>query len=184
MRPVVARIIHPVFVNQRLMELQRARGTQLMRFVLLMERAETWPVDDIRTDPQGQPMGVNDDRGTAAERLHGLHVLEQVLNSPALAEQLQSPEATASGPVGRALIDVMAFLRTGRFLVCLHHLSTISPEFAHWWLAEVDERAKAGSVMAHVLRSRLLMLKRADMCRAVFSKEAVEQVVRTLERMK
>lgn len=183
MRAVSAHIVHPVQVNQRLLELERARGAQIMRFVLLMERAEDWPIDDIRTDSSGFPIGLTDYRGTAEQRLNGMLGLERLLNSNEMAECVRADSSSYSD-VASALIEVMAQLRTGRFVLCLHFLSTLSAAFVVHWLALVDRRAGMGDLMAHVLRERVLMLKRANMIRAVFSREAAAQVVKTLERMK
>jgi hypothetical protein len=181
-RAVSAHIVHPVQVNQRLLELERARGAQIMRFVLLMERSEDWPIDDIRTDSAGIPIGVTDERGTAEQRLSGMLGLERLLNSQEMAECIRS-DASGYGEVAAALIDVMAQLRTGRFVLCLHFLSTLSPPFVVHWLSLVDQRASMGDLMAHVLRERILMLKRANMIKAVFSREAAAQVVKTLEKI-
>lgn len=183
MRAVSAHIVHPVQVNQRLLELERARGSQIMRFVLLMERAEDWPIDDIRTNSAGVPIGVTDERGTAEQRLSGMLGLERLLNSHEMAECIRSDQSSYA-EVASALIDVMAQLRTGRFVLCLHFLSTLSAPFVVHWLALVDRRASLGDIMAHVLRERVLMLKRANMIRAVFSRESAAQVVKTLEKMK
>ena len=100
-----------------------------------------------------------------------------------MAEKLRVA-GSAKGETGMGLIDVLALLRTGRFLVCLHHISLISESFVSEWLELVLERARSGDVMAHVLRARLTMLKRANMIRTVFSKEAALQVVKCLEGMK
>ncbi|SFF31502.1 type IVB secretion system protein IcmW [Paracidovorax wautersii] len=183
MRPVVVHIVHPVEVNRRLMQLGSRRGAPLSRFVLLMERAEPWAVDDIRMNADDEPVGVDDERGTAEERLVAMRQLERVLNSEAMAKKLQS-QSSARGPVGEGLIEVLALLRTGRFLVCLHHLSTVSAPFIGAWLQLVDERARAGDVMAHVLRSRLVMFKKANMISVVFSRESAQQVMKTLEFIK
>lgn len=183
MRIVSAHIVHPVEVNQRLLALERACGGPIMRFLLLMERAEAWAVDDIRTDSSGLPIGVTDERGTAEERLKCMVSLERVLNSPEMEACVRS-EPSAHAEVASALIDVMGLLKTGRFVLCLHFLSSLSATFVTHWLAVVDKRASMGDLMAHVLRERLLMLKRANMVRTVFSRDAAAQVIKTLERMK
>lgn len=183
MRAVSAHIVHPVQVNRQLLELERARGAQIMRFVLLMERSEDWPIDDIRTNGAGVPIGVTDERGTAEQRMKSMLSLEHVLNSRQMAKVARS-DPSESMEVASALIDVMAQLRTGRFVLCLHFLSTLSTEFVTRWLELVDQRAAMGDVMAHVLRERVLMLNRANMIKAVFSRESAAQVVKTLESMK
>lgn len=183
MRAVVAHIVHPAEVNKRLMQLERLRGSSLFRVVLLMEKAEPWAVDDIRMNAQGDPIGVDDERGSGQERLESMQLLERLLNSDAMAEKLRTP-GSAKGETGAGLIDVLALLRTGRFLVCLHHISTVSEAFISEWLDVVLEKARSGDVMAHVLRARLTMLKRADMIQTVFSKEAARQVVKCLEGVK
>lgn len=183
MRTVSAHIVHPVQVNQHLLHLERSRGSNLLRFVLLMERGETWAIDDIRTNSDGLPIGLTDDRGTAEQRIGGVTKLEQVLNSQALADCLESdPESYPL--VSARLIHVLAHLRTGRFLLCLHHLSNLSAPFVNHLLEQVGQQADVGDVMAHVLRERLIAIRRANMVRAIFSPKAAAQVSMTLERIK
>lgn len=182
MAAVVAHIVHPVDVNRRLMDLEQTRGAQIMRFTLLMERTEHWAIDDIRTDGNGLPVAITDDRGTAEERMRAVVMFEDLLNSAGFAAYLKSNETDEQyTDVDDRLIEVMALLRTGRFVVCLNYMSTLSGAFVANWLQKVDQRANLGNVLAHVLRERLMMLKRANLVRAVFSREAVAQVNKTLE---
>lgn len=184
MPAVVAHIVHPADVNRRLLELEHARGAQIMRFTLLMERAEHWAIDDIRTDRDGVPVALTDERGTAEQRMSGVVMFEDFLNSTFFADYLKANESNDSySDVDDRLIEVMALLRTGRFVVCLNYMSTLSAGFVARWLEKVDQRAALGSILAHVLRERLVMLKRANLVRAVFSREAVAQVNKTLERI-
>lgn len=184
MQAVVAHIIHPADINRRLLEMEQSRGAQIMRFTLLMERAEHWAIDDIRTDRNGVPVAVSDERGTAEQRMNGVVMFEDFLNSPYFSEYVKANEANENYcDVDDRLIEVMALLRTGRFVVCLNYISSLSGGFAAQWLEKVDQRASLGNVLAHVLRERLVMLKRANLIRAVFSREAVAQVNKTLERL-
>lgn len=185
MSAVLAHIVHPAELNRRLMDLERRGGAQIMRFTLLMERAEHWAIDDIRTDGNGVPVAVTDERGTAEERLRAVTMLEDLLNSPHFAEYLKNNESSDQyNEADDRLIEVMSMLRTGRFVVSLNYMSTLSPGFVANWLQKVDQRADLGNVLAHVLRERLLLLKRANLVRAVFSREAVAQVIKTLEGMR
>lgn len=182
MAVVVAHIVHPVDINRRLIALEQARGAQIMRFTLLMERAEHWAIDDIRTDGNGLPVAITDERGTAEERVAAVSKFEDLLNSPDFVAYLKNNEDDLRySDVDDRLIEVMAMLRTGRFVVCLNYMSTLSGAFVANWLGKVDRRADLGNVLAHVLRERLMMLKRANLVRAVFSREALAQVNKTLE---
>ena len=184
MAAVEAHIVHPVDVNRRLLAVERQRGVQIMRFALLMERAESWTIDDIRTDSQGFPIAVNDERGTAEERLQGVARLEDALNSEAFRRYLREHAHDQEvRDFDERLIEVMALLRTSRFVVCVEHMSGISSDFVTTWVRKIDKCAREGNVLAHVLRERLRMLKRANLVRAVFSKEAVGQVTQILEGM-
>lgn len=181
-RAVTAHIVHPSEVNQLLLRMDSTRGTQVWRFVQIMERAENWAIDEIHTDSEGNPIGVNDDRGTAEERLRGVMRLEEVLNSPAFAVCIR--DMRAGEEVCERLIEVMAMLKASRFIVCLNHLSRLSPQFVSHWLLIIDQKAEQGHALAHVLRERLQMLRRANLVRSIFSYEASKQVLKILEGMK
>lgn len=182
---VVAHILHPVDINRKLMRLEQERGAQVMRFTLLMERAEHWTIDDIRTDGNGLPVAVTDERGSAEDRMRAVAMFEDLLNSPDFAAYLKENQNTLEyTDVDERLIEVMSLLRTGRFVVCLNYMSVLSGRFVATWLAKVDQRADLGNVLAHVLRERLLMLKRANLVRAIFSHDAVAQINKTLERIR
>ena len=149
-----------------------------------MERAEHWAIDDIRTDGNGVPVAVTDERGTAEERLRAVMMLEDLLNSAHFVDYLKDNENNDQySDVDDRLIEVLALLRTGRFVVSLNYMSTLSAGFVANWLGKVDQRADGGNVLAHVLRERLLLLKRANLVRSVFSREAVDQVLKTLQAM-
>jgi hypothetical protein len=184
MSEVVAHIVNPVDVHRRLMDMERARGAQIMRFTLLMERAENWAIDDIRTDSSGFPVAVTDDRGTAEQRMQGVMLFEDLLNSPEFSDYLKDTQDVAEyTDFDDRLIEVMALLKTSRFVVCLSYMSSISGSFVANWLTKVDKKADVGNVLAHVLRERLVMLKRANLIRAVFSRESVAQVSKSLESL-
>lgn len=179
---IVAHIVSSNLVMKRLMQLERSRGTPLVRFALLMQRSETWALDDIHVDEEGRPIGVSDERGSAEDRIGSLMQLERLMNSDMFAACITKPE-NATADTGRNLVDVMAYIRTSRFLVCLHHISSLSVEFVNAWFELVDQLAMEGNVMAHVVRSRLIMLRRANMVHTIFSREAASQVMQTLQRM-
>ncbi len=182
MAAVVAHIVHPVDIHRRLMDMEQARGVQMMRFTLLMERNEGWAIDDIRTDVNGVPVAITDERGTAEERMRAVVMFEDLLNSAGFATYLKNNEDdTQFSHADERLVEVLAMLRTGRFVVCLNYMSTLSGAFVANWLQKVDQRADMGNVLAHVLRERLLMIRRANLVRAVFSREAVAQVSKILE---
>ena len=123
MQTVSVSIVNPVDINRQLIDLERARGGQIVRFALLMERAEGWAIDDIRTDSSGMAIAVNDERGTAEERLLGVMRLQQLINSSEFAEHLKRFGADEEPhEVDELLIEVMALLKTGRFMVCLTYI--------------------------------------------------------------
>ena len=181
MAEVLVHIVSPIAINKKLMEMERVRGAQIMRFSLLMERVEDWAIDDIRTDPSGRAVGVNDERGTADERLQSVSLFEDLLNSEAFARHLRShADVSECSTTDARLMEVMALLKTSRFVVCLNYMSTISGGYVANWLQKIDRQAGEGNVLAHVLRERMVMLQRANLIRAVFSTESVARVVATL----
>jgi len=182
---VLVHIVSPVDINKKLMEIERARGAQIMRFALLMERVEDWAIDDIRTDPSGYPVGVNDDMGTAEERLQSVVLFEDLLNSESFVRYLRRHEETIEcTSTDLRLIEAMALLRTSRCVVCLNYLSVVAGGYIVNWLKKIDRQAGEGNVLAHVLKERLVMLQRANLIRAVFSIDSVKRVVATLGEIK
>ena len=185
MSEVLVHIVSPIDINKKLMEIERVRGAQIMRFSLLMDRVEHWAIDDIRTDPSGRPVGVNDEMGTAEERLQSVVLFEELLNSASFVRYLRNHEdVTECTSTDSRLMEVMALLKTSRCVVCLNYMSTVSGSYIANWLKKVDQQAGEGNVLAHVLRERLIMLRRANLIRAVFSTDSVARVVATLGVLK
>ncbi len=167
------------------MEIERVRGAQIMRFSLLMDRVEDWAIDDIRTDPSGRPVGVNDALGTAEERLNSVVLFEDLLNSESFVRYLcKHEDVVECTSTDSRLIEVMALLKTSRCVVCLNYMSTVSGGYIANWIKKVDQQADEGNVLAHVVRERLVMLRRANLIHAVFSAKSVERVRATLEILK
>lgn len=176
-------ITDDVSVNKQILRLQRLQQftSRLLSVAVKMESVEKWTFDDLRLNNAGDPIGVNDERGTGEERMRVLRKLENTVNSRYWSQYLSTGQYTddVDGP----LIEVLSKMKTRRFLVTCYHIDRQSREYMLHLLQRMLEKSQT-SGEAHVLRARLEQLNKLNIIQSIFSDESVKQVQRTLAAMK
>lgn len=175
-------ITDDVSVNKLLIKMQSLRqfAPHLLATAAKMESVERWTFDDLVLDGAGEPVGVNDERGTGQERMQVLTKLQASLAGRSWESYVATQQYTDL--VDMPLIELLSKIKTRRFLACAYWIERSNPRYMRHLLKRVLDTA-ATNISAHVLRSRLDRLNRLNVMSSIFSEESVKQVQAALLSM-
>jgi hypothetical protein len=176
-------MIDNVSVNKQILKFQplQAFSGFLLNAASRMETVEKWAFDDLILDSAGDPIGVNDERGTGEERMRVLVKLQSSLQSQQLNAYMSAGQYTdeVDGP----LIHLLSCIKTKRFILVGYWLEKQNAAYLEHLLLRVLHTAHENNY-AHILRSRLDNLNRLNIIQNIFSDESVRQVQAVLNAMK
>lgn len=176
-------ITDDVSVNKQILKLQRLKrfSARLLAAAIRMETIEKWTFDDLILGPGGDPIGVNDERGTGEERMRVLVKLQSGINSDHWTRYVNSGKY--SDGIDKPLLEILSLMKTRRFLLACYFIDKSNKQYMRHLLEKVLH-APADDIPAHVMRNRLRSLNNLNIVQSIVSEESVQRVQEVLAALK